>query len=139
MVSQRLQRLPSNLQVMNMRNLPVDASRLTLLASGKLMPKAEYAELSDGSRRRVPDAQAKDRDTGLPLWVVDCFLDDDEEEGRAEIVGVTVASREKPQVQKFRQVHFEGLVASGYLRDGRVAYSFRATGVANPHPKAAAA
>ncbi len=120
-----------------MRNIPVDTSRLTLLASGKLMPKAEYAELSDGSRRRVPDAQAKDRETGLPLWVVDCFLDDDEEEGRAEVVGVTVAMREKPQVQKFRPVHFEGLVASAYVRDGRTAFTFRATGIAAPQVKAA--
>lgn len=120
-----------------MRNIPVDTSRLTLLASGKLMAKAEYAELSDGSRRRVPDSQAKDRDTGLPLWVVDCFLDDDEEEGRAEVVGVTVASREKPQVQKFRPVYFEGLVASAYVRDGRTAFTFRATGIAAPQVKAA--
>jgi hypothetical protein len=120
-----------------MRNIPVDTSRMSLLSSGKLMAKAEYAELSDGSRRRVPDAQAKDRETGLPLWVVDCFLDDDEEEGRAEVVGVTVASREKPQVQKFRPVHFVNLVASAYVRDGRTAFTFRASGMAAPQVKAA--
>jgi len=120
-----------------MRNLPIDASRLHLLASGKCMPVAEYAELSDGSKRRVPGAQAKDRDTGLPLWVVDCFVDDDEEDGRAEIVGVKVASVEKPQVQKFRPVAFLDLVASAYVRDGRVAYTFRASGIAQAVQKAA--
>lgn len=120
-----------------MRNIPVDPSRITLLASGKLMAKAEYAELSDGSRRRVPGAQAKDRETGLPLWVVDCFLDDDEEEGRAEVVGVTIGSHDKPQVQKFRPVQFIGLVASGYVRDGRVAFTFRAQGIAVAQQKAA--
>ena len=113
-----------------MWNLPIDASRLSLLSSGKCMPVAEYAELSDGSKRRVPGAQAKDRDTGLPLWVVDCFVDDDEEDGRAEIVGVKVAAVDKPQVQKFRSVAFVDLVASAYVRDGRVAYTFRAAGIA---------
>lgn len=122
-----------------MRNLPIDASRLTLLASGKVLPVPEYAELADGTKRRVPDRQAKDRDTGLPLWVVDCFADDDDEDARAEVVGVKVAAIDRPQVQKLRPVEFIGLVASGWNRDGRVAYSFRATGVAVPHvqPKAA--
>jgi hypothetical protein len=120
-----------------MRNIPVDASKIVLLASGKLMPKADYAELADGTRKRIPGAQAADRDTGVPLWIVDCFLDDDEEEGRAEIVGVTVAAYDRPVVQKFRTVAFEGLVATGYVRDGRVAFSFRASGIASAQVKAA--
>jgi hypothetical protein len=120
-----------------MRNIPVDGTQITLLASGKIMAKADYAELADGSRKRVPGAQATDRDTGLPLWIVDCFLDDDEEEGRAEIVGVTVGCYDKPQVQKFRPVEFIGLTASGYVRDGRVAFSFRASGIASVQVKAA--
>ena len=120
-----------------MRNIPVDSSQITLLASGKIMAKAEYAELADGSRKRVAGAQAADRDTGMPLWIVDCFVDDEEEEGRAEIVGVTVASYDKPQVSKFRPVQFVGLTANGYVRDGRVAYSFRSSGVASVQVKAA--
>lgn len=120
-----------------MRSIPVDASRLTLLSSGKCMPKPQYAELSDGTRKRVPDRQATDRDTGVPLWVVDCFVDDDDDEGRAEVVGVTVASHERPQVKKFHPVQFIDLVGSGYVRDGRVAYSFRASGIAAPQVKAA--
>lgn len=120
-----------------MRTLPIDSSRFSLLASGKLMPKPEYAELSDGTRKRVPGGQATDRDTGLPLWVVDCFLDDDEEEGRAEVVGVTVASVTKPEVKKFRPVEFTDLVGSAYVRDNRVAYSFRASGLAVAGPRAA--
>jgi hypothetical protein len=120
-----------------MRTIPIDSSRLSLLASGKLMAKPEYAELSDGTKRRVPGAQATDRETGLPLWVIDCFLDDDEEEGRAEIVGVTVAAREKPVVQKFRPVEFVDLVASAYVRDGRTAFTFRAAGIVSPQVRAA--
>lgn len=124
-----------------MRNLPVDASKITLLASGKIMPKPEYAELSDGSRRRVPGGQAKDQTTGMPLWIVDCYLDDDDEEadGRAEIVGVTLSCYERPVVQKLRPVQFVGLVANAYIRDGRVAFSFRADGIALTQAPAKAA
>lgn len=124
-----------------MRNLPIDTTRMTLLASGKLMPKAEYAELADGTRKRVPGGQQTDRDSGLPLWVVDCFLDDDEEEGRAEVVGVTVATREKPEVKKFKPVEFVGLVATAYVPHGqsRVSYSFRASGIASGASISAAA
>jgi hypothetical protein len=119
-----------------MRNIPVDTTQITLLASGKLMPKPLYAVLADGSRKRVPDKQAEEE--GIPLWVVDCYLDDDEEEGRAEVVGVTVGSFEKPAVKKFQPVQFEGLVARAYVRDGRVAFSFSADRIATaPAAKAA--
>lgn len=120
-----------------MRTLPIDSTRLTLLATGKIMAKAEYAELSDGSRRRVPDRQATDKASGVPLWVVDCFVDDDQEDGRAEIVGVTVASPVRPEVVKFRPVQFTDLVGSAYVRDGRAVYTFRASGVAGAQVKAA--
>lgn len=110
-----------------MRFIPIDGSRITLLASGKLMPKPVYGELADGSRRRVPGQQAKCEITGAPLWIVDCFLDDDgDDDGRAEIVAVTVPSQERPEVAKFRPVNFEGLEARAYVRDGRVAMSFTA-------------
>lgn len=116
-----------------MRAIPVDTSELRLIASGMVSAKPLYAELADGSRRRVPDQQAKDRDNGLPLWIVDCYPDvdtDPDENGRAEVVGVTVASADRPRVNKFQPVLFVGLVASGYVRDGRVAFAFRADGIA---------
>jgi len=122
-----------------MRNLPIDSSRLNLIASGKVMAKAEYAELSDGSRKRLPDAQAKDRETGLPLWVVDCFLDDDDVEGRAEVVAVTVASATRPVARKFQAIVFTDLVVGAWVRDGRANFSFRATGIANDASAAKAA
>lgn len=120
-----------------MRNLPIDATQITLISSGKVMAKPEYALLSDGSRKRVPGVQATDANTGLPLWILDCFVDDDEEEGRADIVGVTVSSYDRPEVRKFAPVQFMGLVATGYVRDGRIAFSFRASGLAMAQVKAA--
>lgn len=121
-----------------MRNIPVDTSQITLLASGKLMPKPFYAELSDGSRKRDPHRQAVCPVTGVPLWIVDCFVDDEEEDGRAEVVGVTVPSMDRPVVKKFSPVPFEGLVATGYVRDGRVQFSFRADRIITAALKAAA-
>lgn len=116
-----------------MRAIPVDTNELRLIASGMIAAKGLYAELADGSRRRVPGEQAKDRDTGLPLWVVDCFVDeeiDPDVDGRAEVVGVTVGSADRPRVTKFAPVTFVGLTATGYVRDNRVAFSFKADGIA---------
>lgn len=120
-----------------MRNIPVDSTQIRLLASGKVMAKSDYAELSDGSRKRIPGAQATDRATGLPLWLVDCYLDSDEVEGRAEIVSVTVSCYEVPEVRKLAPVQFVGLVAVAYVRDNRVAFSFKAQGIALSQVKAA--
>lgn len=121
-----------------MRNLPIDSNKISLLASGKIMPRAEYGELSDGSKRRIPGSQAKDLATGLPLWIVDCFVDSDEDEdGRAEVVGVLVSSYERPSVQKFRPIEFVDLTANPYVREGRVQFSWRASGIATAQIKAA--
>lgn len=120
-----------------MRNIPIDGTRITLLASGKLLPKPVYAELSDGSRRRVPDRQAVDQETQVPLWIIDCFLDDGEEEGRAEVVAVTVPCIEKPVVQKFKPLEFDGLEARAYVRDGRVGLSFSADALVSASVRAA--
>lgn len=117
-----------------MRDLPIDASKLELIATGKVLPKPRYVEAPDGSRRKDPNgAQETDRYTGLPLWTVDCIAgSEDDDERRVETVGVTVQSETKPQVSKFQPVQFEGLTANGYVQNGSrfVQYSFKATGVA---------
>ena len=115
-----------------MRSIPVDTSRINFIASGKCVPRAAYAVLSDGSKRRVPDntnawgyRQATD-ENGMPLWTLDVLPDDDAQ--RAEVVFVTIASFDEPKVDKFQSIRFRNLVASGYVREGRVAFSFRAEG-----------
>lgn len=112
-----------------MRNLPIDTSRVAFIGTGKTAARAQYAELSDGSRRRVPDAQAKD-DNGVPLWVVDVLVDDPDAD-RAEVVGVRVASFDEPITAKWQPVRFKNLVAMPYVdrQSGRVALSFRADGI----------
>ena len=113
--------------------LYLDPARTTLIFSGKVVPKAEYAELANGERRRSGN-QATDKDSGIPLWPVDVFPDDDETM-RAEALGVTVASWEEPTGQKFRPISFVNLRANVYVdqRSGRAAISLRADGIEGHH------
>jgi hypothetical protein len=111
-----------------MRTIPVDTTKIDFISTGKAAARAEYVELSDGSRRRSGN-QAKD-ESGMPLWVVDVFVDDPEAD-RAEVVGVKVASWDEPIPPKFQKVKFRNLVAVPYVdqRSNRVALSFRADGI----------
>lgn len=111
-----------------MRAIPIDTNRVTFLGTGKGSARAEYVELSDGTRKRSGE-QARD-DNGVPLWVVDVLVDDDEAD-RAEVAGVKIASYDEPQVEKFKPVKFVNLVAVPYVDRGsnRVAMSFRADGI----------
>ncbi|MFR9803651.1 hypothetical protein ACL02T_15280 [Pseudonocardia sp. RS010] len=118
--------------------LYLDTNRTTLIFSGKVIPKAEYVELTNGERRRSGN-QAKD-ENGTPLWTMDCFSADDDSM-RAEVVAVTVASHEEPTARQFAPVKFVNLRANVYVNSqtGRAATSLRADGVegANQAPKAA--
>ena len=115
-----------------MRWIPVDTDRITFIGTSKTADVAEYAELSDGSRRRTGN-QASD-DNGVPLHVVDVMVFDPDSP-RAEIIGVKVASYDKPETTMGQPVKFHGLRALGYVQDGsnRVSYSFRADGVEQPN------
>lgn len=112
-----------------MRRIPIDTNRVRFLGTGKVAERAKYAELSDGSRRRVPDAQDTD-EQGRPLWVVDCLVADDDAD-RAEIAGVKVASYEVPETRLGEEVRFVNLTALPYVQQGtnRVALSYAADGI----------
>lgn len=122
-----------------MRTIPVDTSRVRFIATGKHVARAVYAELSDGSRRRVPDSHDKD-EQGRPLWTLDVMVDDPDAD-RAEIAGVKIASYDVPETRMGDEVRFLNLVAVPYVQQGtnRVALSFRADGIENPKAKPAAA
>ncbi|BBG04589.1 MULTISPECIES: hypothetical protein [Pseudonocardia] len=115
-----------------MRRIPVDTARVAFVGTGKTAARAKYAELADGSRRRVPDAQDTN-DEGVPMWTVDVLVDDDEAD-RAEVVSVKVASYDEPRTEKWQPVAFRNLVAFGYVAQGsnRVAYSFTADAIEGP-------
>ncbi|RZT87103.1 hypothetical protein EV383_4010 [Pseudonocardia sediminis] len=111
-----------------MRSIPVDTSKVNFIGTGKAAARAEYVELSDGSRKRSGE-QAKD-ENGVPVWVVDVLVDDDESE-RAEVVAVKISTRDEPHTEKWKPVRFVNLVATPYVMQGtgRVALSMKADGI----------
>jgi len=112
-----------------MRTIPIDLSRCTLIGTGKVSQKAEYVELSDGSRKASGN-QAKDPDSRLPLWVIDVLVDD-EDARRAEVLGVTVPSADEPDAPKWKPVMFRNATATIYVdrASGRAQVSVKAEGV----------
>ena len=111
-----------------MATLPIDSSKIVLVATGKVRPVAVYAEQANGEKVRVPGAQEKS-DFGLPLWAVDVLLDDDDA-NRAEAISVKVPSADEPQVPKFQPVQFEGLTCKPWKgRSNQVELSMRAESI----------
>lgn len=91
-----------------MRELPIDANALRMLATGEVQPVQVWAELADGSRRPVEGAQEKDPH-GAPLWTVGALVPPAQEGDRAELISVRVASYDRPTVQEFSPIRFDGL------------------------------
>jgi hypothetical protein len=56
-----------------MRRIPVDCTRVRFLGTGKVAERAKYAELSDGTRRRVPDARTPTSRADRSGWST-CWL-----------------------------------------------------------------
>jgi hypothetical protein len=97
---------------------------------------------------REQAVQAVDRDTGELVWTVDVVDADPEARERTVRVKITAPVRPVPPETApgvpFRPVEFEGLTATPYVATtasgrGRLAWSFRATGMRAPKaaPKAA--
>lgn len=123
-----------------MRTIPVDLTRCNLIGTGKVSSKAEYVELTNGERK-ASGQQAKDPVTGLPLWVVDVLVDDDDAR-RAEVIGVTVPSADEPATPKWQPVKFRNVTAKIYndRGTGRATVSLVAEGIetsARSQPSAA--
>jgi hypothetical protein len=121
------------------RRIPVDQARVKFISTGKAAARAQYAELADGTRRRVPDAQDTD-DQGRPGWVIDCLADDPDAD-RAAICSVKVYGFEVPEFKLGQEVRFVGLTALPYVQQGsnRVALSFAAEGFEQPAQQGKAA
>lgn len=93
-----------------MPQFPIDSTRATLVATGKVTPVNEWT--TDGKRT---DNQKRNPDTGMPLWIIDCLVDDDDA-ARSAVAGVEVGSPVQPVVQKFRPVAFVGLTLNVYVQ-----------------------
>jgi hypothetical protein len=83
--------------------------------------------------------QARDKDSGLPLWTVEVMDFDPETRERTFKVKVAAAVQPVPPEAvsgaPVRPVVLEGLTVTPYIKDGarpKIGYSLRATGLAAP-------
>jgi hypothetical protein len=103
---------------------------------GVVSPLADF----EASTREKP-VQAREKDTGLPMWSVEVM--DFDPEARERTFKVKIAAAVQPVPPEpiagapVRPVVLEGLTVTPYLKDvgngrQRIAYSLRATGMAAP-------
>ncbi len=101
---------------------------------GEVTPKRDFDR---STKDNV--VQEKDRDTGLPMWVVEVI--DDDPEARDKLVKVTILATHQPvppeKVGPVRPVEFEGLMVRPYAQTtamgrGKLAWSIKATGIKAP-------
>ena len=103
-----------------------------VFAAGAFEPMRDF-DASSGDRF----VQAKDKATGLPVWVVDVI--DADPAARDKTVKVKVAAADQPVLpapaagMPFVPVEFAGLTVTPYVNQaGRLAYSLKAAGVRAP-------
>lgn len=91
-----------------MSSYAIDGNRQELIATGIVGPIMEWSDTPDG--RRQSDLQARDENTGMPLWSVEVVYRS-ESFGREYSVtaGVTVGAVERPHPPAYSQVQFDGL------------------------------
>jgi hypothetical protein len=101
-------------------------------AAGAVEPVRDF-DASKGDRF----VQAKDKETGLPMWMVEVI--DADPQARAKTARVKIASHDQPVLppagsqMPFVPVEFTGLTVTPYVNQaGRLAYSLKAAGVRSP-------
>lgn len=93
---------------------------------------AEAQDFNEATRQRTP---AKDKVTGERVWQCRVMDMDPELGSRSREVSIKILSNVQPvsPVGPFQQVEFENLTVTPYVgSNGRLAYSFRATGMVAP-------
>lgn len=89
------------------RELPVDTSRINLVATGHVIPVMPWVSDPANPGRNMPGTdQSRDEVTGLLLWTVDALAEDME---RGEVIGVQVGAAHQPVVERYKPVNFIGL------------------------------
>lgn len=121
--------IPKWLQIAHEQVFPCGA-----FVVSEVTPMIDFDKSSGDNR-----VQARDRDTGLPMWQVEVLDGDPTAPKRSRTVTVKFAAPAQPIAPTnssgtpFTPVVFEGLVALPYVeRSGefsRIAWSFRATGM----------
>ena len=105
---------------------------------GPVTPMDDFDKSSKDNR-----VQARDKDTGLPMWQVEVLDFDPQARDKTFRVKIAAAVQPVPPEQSgtvpVRPVVLEGLTVTPYIKDGnrpRIAYSLRCTGLAAPGRRA---
>jgi hypothetical protein len=107
-------RLPDRPKERVMSTYAIDTDRQPFVGTGIVQPVMEWVVTAEGTRR-PGDVQARDEDTGMPLWGVEVSY-------RTETFGrestatalVTVGSVDRPQPAAYTPITFEGLRVNVY-------------------------
>lgn len=114
-----------------------------MFPQGAILLSVDPVEDFDKKRAGAPDAQERDKDTGLRLWAV-AVMDPSAQAGRRE-VKVKIADERQPVPPSgvMQLVEFDGLVVIPYLDTNRtkprVAFAYRAAGFRTTRPAGKAA
>jgi hypothetical protein len=88
----------------------VDSVQQAFTATGIVDPVMEWEEQPDGKRRPSKDKQARNEDTGMPLWQVEVLYIQTSFGRRSTVTAkVQVEAPEEPKLRPLGPVGFNGL------------------------------
>ena len=116
-----------------MATYAVDSDRQPMIATAIVEPIMEWEETPDG-RRRPSDRQARNEDTGMPLWGVEVLYIQTTFGRRSTVTSkVTVGSQQEPKPAPLTAIGFENLsVEVRTNRAGGLVEVWSADGVLEP-------
>lgn len=128
-----------------MTSYAVESNRQRMRSTGIVNEVKDWVDGPDG-RRRPSETQARDEDTGMPLWEVEVLYRQTAFGRESNTTGtVRVGSPVQPVMGEFTPVAFQGLtVEVRVTKAGGLSESWRAEAVADtpsvniPHPAASA-
>lgn len=92
-----------------MATYAVDSIRQPMIATAIVEPVMEWDEMPDG-RRRPSERQARNEDTGMPLWGVEVLYTQTSFGRESSVTAkVTVGAQEQPSPIRLRPIGFVGL------------------------------
>ena len=93
----------------NRASFNLDTTSTPMIATGAAAPVYRYNPDAAPGTPRVQELN----ESGVPLWVMDCLVDDGAD--RANVAAVRIASPEQPAPARFQPVAFSRLVATVYV------------------------
>lgn len=102
-----------------MPSYAVDSSRQPMIATGIVEPVMEWMETADGGRR-PSETQARDEDTGMPLWAVEVLYVQTSFGRESSVTArVTLGAEVKPEPVRLQPIGFTGLHAEVRLNKAK--------------------